>query len=44
MYFNGLQGKGQKIPREKNFLFFTIIVIQLLKMRAATHLGKAVRR
>ena len=45
MYFNGLQDKGQKIPREKkNFLFFIIIVIQLLKIRAATHLAKAVRR
>lgn len=30
--------EGKKIP------FFTIIIIQLLKIRAATHLGKAVRR
>lgn len=43
MHFNGLASKGQEIPREENFLYHNHCY-SAVKIRAATHLGKAVRR
>lgn len=40
MYFNGLQGKGQKIPREKNFLFFYNHSYSAIKNESCYTFGK----